>query len=246
MPNVITTIRATTEVEAVNVMLGAIGEAPLAPNTDLSAATDTNVEMAIGILRETVREVLAAGWRFNTLSGYELAPTAQYAWVDTDGVSTTLNVFKLPASVLAWKPTPCSENLDLNLVEFPSLKYTESGQPVNVLFDRVKNRDGAEASRYPFIYIDPVFARDFVQLPEEARRYATVVAARRFCGRVPASESQAAFTQADEFAALRVLKRAHGLQKRSNLFQTADAWEQLGRRDSFGGGYSVRVFPGGA
>lgn len=246
MPSVITTIRAATEVDAVNTMLGAIGEAPLAANTDLSVTTDANVEMAIGILKETVREVLAAGWRFNTLTGYELSPTATYAWVDTDAVTTTLNVFKVPVDFLSWSQTPCPEMNGIELIERLSLKYTEASAKVMVLFDRVKNRDGAEASLFPRLYLDVIFAADFANMPECARRFATVVAARRLCQRSPASDMQAGFQKSDELTAFRVLKREQGLSKQLNLFDTADAYEMSGRRQRLGGGYSTRVYPGGS
>lgn len=248
MADIIVTIRPTTELEAVNVMLGAIGEAPLAAGADLTAlsADDANVEQAVNILRETVREVLAAGWRFNTLTGYELAPeVATHSWVDTDGQTTTINIFKVPDDWLAWLQTPCSEMRGLDLIERRSLQYEETGSPVMVLFDRAKNRDGAEASVYPFLYLDPVFSVNFTDMPECARRYATVVAARRLAERVPVSQIQAAFSEKAEYAALRVLKREQGEVKPLNLFHTGDAYETLGRRPYGGGGYNARVFPGG-
>lgn len=245
---VISTIRPTTEVEAVNVMLGAIGEAPLEAAADLSTlvSTDVNVEMAVGILRETLRDVLVAGWRFNTLTGYELSPTATYSWVDTDGDTTLLNVFKVPADVLAWSQTPCSEMLGVELVERLSLKYVEALAKVNVLFDRVKNRDGVESTKYPRLYLDIVSACDFTNCPESARRYATVMASRRLCQRAPGSDLQASFTQQDEFGALRTLKREQGIQKDLNLFDTLDSFEASGRRQRIGGGFHTRVYPGGA
>lgn len=248
MPSVITTIRPTTEVEAVNVMLGAIGEAPLASGADLAALslTDGNIESAVGILKESVRDVLTAGWRFNTLTGYEIAPTATYSWLDTAGVTTLLNVFKVPAWVLAWKVTPCSQMFGLDIVEGPSLKYTEASASVMVLFDRVRNRDGFANPTYPYLYLDVVRSLDFVQMPESARKAATIIAARRLCQRVPASAEQASFTQQDEAAALRALKREQGIPKQLNLFETSDAQDILGRRPMTGGGFNTTVYRGGA
>jgi hypothetical protein len=246
MAAVVNTIRPTTEVEAINVMLGAIGEAPLPSAADLVAlsAADSNVESAVGILRETVREVLTAGWRFNLLTGYELIPFATYAWVDTAGATTTLNIFKVPTDVLAWKATPCQQMRDLDLVERVSLKYTEATFKVPVIFDRVRNRDGAALATYPHLYIDALFASDFLNMPESARRYATVVASRRLAQRLPVSSQQAEFSRADEMAALRVLKREHGLLTPLNLFSTFDAFDIGGRRRSPSGGFMARVYPG--
>ncbi len=248
MPNIITTIRPTTEVQAVNVMLGAIGEALLADAADLSSlsGTDDNIKSAVEILKESVREVQTAGWRFNTLTGQEIGPTTTYVWPDTDGVNTTLNIFKVPVGVLAWKMTKCSEMQGADLIERRSFKYTEASAAVMVLFDRWKNRDGLEASRYPYIYLDAVLAHDFVDMPESARRLATIMAARRLAQRVPASDLQAAFTERDETQALRILKREQGLQQDLNFFDTVDGWNQKGQRPDYGGGFYTKVYPGGA
>lgn len=245
MATVITTIRPTTEQQAVNIMLGAIGEDLIDEATNLAVSTDANVLNAVAILKETVRELLTAGWRFNTLTGYEIAPTSTYSWTDTAGATALLNVFKVPVDVLAWTQTPCSKMAGIELVERLSLKYTETVAKVMVLFDRVKNRDGVLSTTYPYIYLDAAFAFDFEKMPECARKYAAIASARRLAQRVPASSLQTQFTQMDEGAALRVLKREQGLVKALNLFQTADAYDMGGRRPFTGGGFSTTVYPGG-
>lgn len=67
-----TTITATTELEAVNSMLEAIGAEPV--NT-LSASEDSDVAHAKSILSEVTREVLSQGWDFNTDREYALPRT---------------------------------------------------------------------------------------------------------------------------------------------------------------------------
>lgn len=245
--SVISMIRPTTELEAINIMLGSIGESPLPSDADLSdlADADLNVEAAVGILRETTREVLTAGWRFNTLTGFELEPVDTYDWSDTSGATTTLNIFKLPDDILAWVSTKCPEMLGVDLIERRALKYTEGGEKPKVLFDRIRNRDGVDASRYPVIYLDSVFSCDFEDMPEPARRYSTIVASRRLAQRVPVNQLQVMFSEGDEMAALRVLKRTEGITKPLNIFKTVDAYELAGRRPLGGGGYYTRVYPGG-
>lgn len=60
-----------TELEAVNVLLTTIGEAPV--NT-LTGNQVTDVSIAKQVLNEVSREVQAQGWHFNTEQGVELSP----------------------------------------------------------------------------------------------------------------------------------------------------------------------------
>ncbi len=60
-----------TELEAVNVLLTTIGEAPV--NT-LTGNQVTDVSIAQQVLNEVSREVQAQGWHFNTEDGVELSP----------------------------------------------------------------------------------------------------------------------------------------------------------------------------
>lgn len=60
-----------TELEAVNVLLTTIGEAPV--NT-LDGNQVTDVSVAKQVLNEVSREVQAQGWHFNTEEGVELTP----------------------------------------------------------------------------------------------------------------------------------------------------------------------------
>lgn len=59
----------TSELSAVNSMIGTIGEAPVSTliDTDL-----VDVETALTVLREETRKVLAHGWDFNTDCGFPL------------------------------------------------------------------------------------------------------------------------------------------------------------------------------
>jgi ribosomal protein L27 len=59
----------TTELEAVNVMLGAIGESPV---SSLDTTLILDAVVARSILREISRETQAHGWHFNTEDNYPL------------------------------------------------------------------------------------------------------------------------------------------------------------------------------
>lgn len=60
-----------TELEAVNVMLTTIGEAPV--NT-LTTSAVSDVGIARSILTETSREIQSRGWHYNTEKNYPLVP----------------------------------------------------------------------------------------------------------------------------------------------------------------------------
>ena len=63
------TTTVTTKLEAINVMLTAIGESPV--NT-ITSSTTTDVSIAIQILDNVSREVQSVGWHFNTDTNYLL------------------------------------------------------------------------------------------------------------------------------------------------------------------------------
>jgi hypothetical protein len=246
MANVLVNTVPTTEVEAVNNMLASIGEAQIAAATDLSAVVQADIVLAINILKNAHREVLTRGWRFNTENGLQLSPMATAPWVDNDGVTTDLNVFTIDPgistvgipTILAWKMTPCSQNGNLDLVE----RY-DGGAGGMTLYDRWKNRPGAEASLFPKIYLNVVYAPDFVHAPESFRRYVAVLAARRFAAQNLGSDTLCRLSQLDERTAERDLKRDQGLKTKLNILATTRDWNIHGRRQVEFGGYSLRVYP---
>lgn len=87
----------TTKLEAVNSMLGHIGEAPV--NTISNAtALPISASVAVSVLDETSREVQLQGWHFNTEVDVELTPDPSgninipSNAVGVDTVDTTLDV----------------------------------------------------------------------------------------------------------------------------------------------------------
>jgi hypothetical protein len=232
MPPLITNLSATTELEAVNAMLAAVGEQPLPSGTDLSTSTQADVAMALNILRNVTREVQSMGWKFNTEFGFEIVPTgtSPVAWTDTAGIVTQLNIFKPPAGMIAFSVTPIpaqqgSRSVDTEIR--PSRKYVEAAKPVLVFYDRQHARDGFVALDHAFLYINPVWLLDFEQMPESARKYVTARAAREFVQGSVGSATLSAFAQNSESLALRTLKREQGEEDSYNWLGNVDA--QLAR-----------------
>lgn len=230
MPPIITGLTATTELEAVNAMRSAVGEAPL---TDLTS-TATDVTMAVNILRNATREVQSMGWRFNTEFGYELAPSQTLAWSGSDGSSDTLNVFTPPTGLIDYTVTPCDGQVGWNRLDTTLRPPRTAGLNLPLVFyDRAKNRDGFAQSERPFLYINPTWLFDFVALPEAARRYITVRAAREYAEQVQGSGEQGAFSEKDELFALRNLKRLEGMDDDCNMFNNGETAAILGYRTSY-------------
>lgn len=223
MSRQITQLSPATELDAVNVMLSAIGEARLGAGTDLGTVTDTAVQAAIGILRDATRDVQAKGWRFNREFGYELAPDGTLDWTTRDGSTTTLNVFVPPTGMVRFDVT-AGQNLDL--IVRRARKYQEPNQPL-VFYDRARNRDGIEND---LLYIDPVWMFDFEDLPHEARSYIALVAARQFAHRILGSKERGEFTQQDENRAAVLMIEHYGEDDDYNILDNSDVSAVLGGR----------------
>lgn len=231
MPS-INNLAATTELEAINAMLSAIGEAPISQATlDLAAGSrPVDVDKAVSVLRDTARDTQLDGWRFNTEFGTEVARTAQLSWVDTAGVTTLLNIFKKPAGVLRWSTTKTAAQAFLDLGERPSKRYLETGLPVLVLYDRALNRDGLDAARFPKLYLDTVSVFDFSMLPALARSFIVITAARLFAKHVLGGADASGFTADDEQRAKQRLIDEEGVDEQHNIFDNADVARFLGGR----------------
>jgi tail tube protein len=246
----ITKLNATTELEAVNAMLAALGEAPLA-SLDVDATPD--IIVAINTLRDATREVQSMGWDFNREWGYELKPALTYSYQDRTGNVTGLNVFQAPARMIRFELSKLRPQLipTLDVVLRPSRTLVvtvsnagEDNQTLSqvsdlsvsgairpmIFYDRILNRDGLDSNRYPFLYIDPVWAFDFEQMPEEARRFSLILAMRRFLASQAPSVNLVGFTQQDQTIALRNLQAAYGEQDEDNMLDNGDVRGARGHR----------------
>ena len=97
----------TTKLEAVNVMLGVIGESPI--NSLGGTSRPVSAVNAESILDETNRQVQSVGWHFNTEHKYTFAK-------DADGkITLPSNVLKIDAAL--------DKHTDLDLVQRGSQLY---------------------------------------------------------------------------------------------------------------------------
>jgi hypothetical protein len=75
----------TTQLEAVNVMLGNIGESPVTALSPLSSLP-VSAQTAISVLDEVSRDVQSEGWHFNTVNKVTLSPNVNGEIFLTDDV----------------------------------------------------------------------------------------------------------------------------------------------------------------
>lgn len=181
-----TAITPTTELEAVNLLLDVIGEAPIS-NLENSAVVDA--VKARAVLSEVSRATQQKGWHFNTEIDYELVPTVYEKEII------------LPGNCLRVDTTKAQRDFDVV-------------QRGNRLYDRKNHTYKFDRS----LKVDMVILLPFEELPEVARYYISIRAARVFQARTVGSEALYQFNAQDETLALNDLKRAEGITGDYNMF----------------------------
>ena len=176
----------TTELEAVNTMLSAIGEAPVSSleNTELE-----DVAVAKNILNETIVDVQTTGYNFNTEYNFKINP-------DTSG-----NI-----------------NVPNNAVYCDvSNRGTTSDKDLVLRGERLYDRENQTFTFTDAVYVDLILILPWDDLPQPARRYCTVKAARRYQNRVFGSDTLNGFTKVDENEALVVMEQADSRSEDANV-----------------------------
>ena len=162
-------VAATTELEAINIMLAAIGEAPV--NT-LTGSLPVDVKIAQSTLVEINKSVQAEGWSFNTEIEVTLTRNASKEIV-------------LPVNVL---------RVDANIHQHPDIDPIQRGLK---LYDRLKNTFEFDED----LICTVVYFRDFDEIPEQARSYINIRAARIFVDRLVSDQGLRTYTKEDEIRA---------------------------------------------
>ena len=167
------TVAATTELECINIMLAAIGEAPV---SSLTGTVPVDVRIAQSTLTEVNKQVQAEGWSFNTEIDVTLTRNAS-------------NNIVLGTDVL---------RVDAQTHDHPSIDAIQRGLK---LYDRKNNTFVFDED----IRCTVVYFSSFDELPEQARSYMTIKAARVFVDRLISDQSLRTYTQEDEIRARSVL-----------------------------------------
>lgn len=182
-----------TELEAVNILLTTIGEAPI--NT-LEGNQVVDVAVAKQVLNEVSREVQSQGWHFNTEYDVPLTP-----------------------------------NIDQQInIPFNTARIDVTGRDVvqrdGLLFD-LKDRSFTFTN---VIKAEVVYYQDFEVIPDTAKRYIVVRAARIFADRMINSETTHQFTLRDEQKALIDLKEFEGDTGDFNVLNSTSVARVIGGR----------------
>tara|TARA_R110000822_G_scaffold36254_4_gene102105 strand:- start:9872 stop:10459 length:588 start_codon:yes stop_codon:yes gene_type:complete len=170
------TLAPLTELEAINIMLSTIGEAPI--NSLTADQSTVDVGIAQTVLREISIRVQEEGWQFNTEINWEL------------NVVTSTSELQIPLNCIQIDTTGADRDVDVAM----------RGQR---LYDRKNHTFKFDKS----LLVNMVLLLDFTELPQAARHYINIRAARVFQQRVVGSELLGSFTARDEMLARASLKK---------------------------------------
>jgi len=155
-------VAATTELECINIMLAAIGEAPI--NTlPVDAVT------AQRTLAEINKDVQNEGWSFNQEFNVKLT---------RDGT----NQIALGTDML---------KVDANVFDHPTIDVIQRGLK---MYDRKNNTYVFDTD----LTCNVTYFRNFDEIPESARRYINIRAARVFVDRLVGDDGLRTYTAQDE------------------------------------------------
>ena len=166
-------VAETTELECINIMLAAIGEAPI---NSLTGTLPVDARLAQSTLTEVNKEVQSEGWSFNTEIDVTLTRDA------SNHVALSIDVLRVDPNI--------HHHTDIDAIQ-RGLK----------LYDRLNNK-------YDFakdLICTVVYFRTFEEIPEPARRYITIKAARIFVDRLVSDDGLRTYTQQDETRARAIL-----------------------------------------
>ena len=166
-------VAATTELECINIMLAAIGEAPI---NSLTGTLPVDARIAQSTLSEVNKSVQSEGWSFNTE-------------IDVKLTRDNIGHVHLSTNIL---------RVDANIHQHPTIDPIQRGLK---LYDRQNNK-------YEFdedLICTVVYFRNFDEIPEPARHYINIQAARKFVDRLVSDQSLRTYTQQDEQRARAIL-----------------------------------------
>jgi len=193
-----------TETQAVNLMLMSAG---LTPVNSLDIAGIVDVEKAKDILLNTSREIQKNGWHFNTERNYKL-------------LTDPNKHISLPTNCLQIDSIRDSAGIDV------TIRGTQ--------LRKVERVDGEDPTEFDEpVHVDMVVFLPFEELPEAARWYVAVKAARRFAVSATASATLYQFSKEDEMEAKMDMEEADSFTGDYSILRTNDVLNTL--RREYGG-----------
>ena len=159
-------VAATTELECINIMLAAIGEAPI--NT-LTGTLPVDAVTAQKTLAEINKDVQNEGWSFNQEFNVKLTRDAS-------------NQIALGTDML---------KVDANVFDHPTIDVIQRGLK---MYDRKNNTYVFDTD----LTCNVTYFRNFDEIPESARRYINIRAARVFVDRLVGDDGLRTYTAQDE------------------------------------------------
>ncbi len=185
----------TTQLEAVNSMLGHIGESPV-DSIATPSALPISASTALTILDEVSREVQSDGWHFNTEYDVTLSPNVSNNIV-----------------------------LDSDVIEADVVDHSSDIVCRGLtLFNRKDNTSTFTSD----IKVTLTRLLDWDSLPEPARRYITLRAARILQGRIVGSRELEALIARDEYTAKARLEEFDAKNSDRTIFDNFDTGARIG------------------
>ena len=159
-------VAATTELECINIMLAAIGEAPI--NT-LTGTLPVDAVTAQKTLAEINKDVQNEGWSFNQEFNVVLTRDG------TNQIAIGTDMLKV----------------DANVFDHPTIDVVQRGLK---MYDRKNNTYVFDTD----LTCNVTYFRNFDEIPESARRYINIRAARVFVDRLVGDDGLRTYTAQDE------------------------------------------------
>ena len=191
-------VSRTTELQAINTMLSAIGEAPI--NTLEPTTESADVSMAKNVLEEVSRETQTIGWHFNRETDVTLSPTVD-------------DVILIPTT---------AAYIDVESINSGITQYVQRGEK---LYNKTDHTYEITSSlKCTIVYMLP-----WDDLPQVARHYIMIKAARRLQDRVVGASDQHTYNQLDEYQALVALKANEAQDGDFTIFDNNDVYRIINR-----------------
>ena len=166
-------VAATTALQCINIMLAAIGEAPI---NSLVGLLPIDAVTAQSTLLEANKSIQSEGWSFNTE-------------IDVTFTRNGSNQINLPTNIL---------RIDANVNHHPTIDPVQRGTK---LYDRQNNKFEFDED----LICTVVYFREFDEIPEPARHYMNIQAARKFVDRIVSDQALRTYTLQDEQRARAIL-----------------------------------------